>query len=52
MERRTVNVSLTVLTTRQRDREIDIDLCRLGHNLVGMESGETTIEEVNIKEII
>lgn len=52
MERRTVRVELTVLTTRQREREIDIDLCRLGHNLEGMESGETTIESMEIKEIV
>jgi len=51
MEKRIVTIELEVLTSRMTDREITRDVERLAMNLKGIESGQTTIEEIDVKEI-
>lgn len=51
MEKRKIIVELEVLTARMTDREITRDVERLAMNLKGIESGQTTIEEIEVKEI-
>ncbi len=42
---------MRVLTSRMTEREIERDIDRILMNLRDIESGETTIKEVNVKEI-
>ena len=52
MEKKTVKVELTVLTSRPNTREVEHDLWKLCPAFRGLESGETKIEDVDIKEIV
>ena len=51
MEKRIVTIELAVLTARGTDREIERDLDRLVIPLRDLESGQTTVKDVEIKEI-
>lgn len=51
MEKRIVTIELEVLTARMTDREIERDLDRLVLSLRDIESGQTTVKDVEIKEI-
>lgn len=52
MEKRKIIVELEVLTARMTDREIERDLDRLLVPLRDIESGQTTVKDVEIKEIV
>lgn len=49
MERKKVIIEMSVLTSRFLDREVERDLDDILLPLVNKESGETTIEEIEIK---
>ena len=52
MEKRKVTIELEVLTARMTEREIERDLDRLLVPLRDIESGQTTVKDVEIKEIM
>ena len=52
MEKRKIIVELEVLTSRITDREIERDLDRLLVPLRDIESGQTSVQDVEIKEIV
>ena len=52
MEKRKIIVELEVLTARMTDREIERDLDRLMNPLRDLESGQTTVKDVEVKEIV
>ena len=51
MEKKKVLVELTVMTSHWRDRDIERDVDRLVLPLRNVESGQTVIDEVVIKEV-
>lgn len=51
MEKKKVIVELSVLTSRPNNREVEYDLWKLCPAFRGLESGETQIEDVDIKSI-
>ena len=51
MEKKKVLVELTVLTGHWRDRDIERDIDRLMIPLRNVESGQTVIDEVEIKSV-
>lgn len=52
MESRRIILELRVLTSRMTEREIERDIDRLVMNLRDVESGETTVKEATIKEVV
>lgn len=51
MEKRKIIVEIEVLTARMTDREIERDLDRLVLPLRDLESGQTTVKDIEVKEI-
>ena len=51
MEKRIVTIELEVLTARMTDREIERDIDRLVLPLRDLESGQTTVKDLEVKEI-
>ena len=51
MERRKVIVELSVLTMRHTDRDIERDIDRVVLPLRNIESGQTTVEDVEVKDV-
>lgn len=52
MERKKVVIELEVLTSRMTSREIERDLDRVLVPLRDIESGQTTVKDVEVKEIV
>lgn len=52
MEKRKVIIELEVLTARMTDREIERDIDRLVLPLRDLESGQTTVKDVEVKEVV
>ena len=52
MERKKVVIELEVFTSRMTSREIERDLDKLLVPLRDIESGQTTVKDVEVKEIV
>lgn len=51
MERKKVIIELSVLTRRMTDRDVERDVGRLMLPLRNVESGQTVVDDVDVKEV-